>query len=135
MRGPSLRRRRTLALILVAGLLGLCAIGVWLMAWPEGAPPPEPADQRVMRQIRLQAGPGAELRYSEPGQRRAVCGYIGRGPGAPATAFVSIPNRILFSDDPLPTEFREMRERYCPGFMAAPARTAGGAEGRLAGAR
>ena len=64
-----------------------------------------------------------------------MCGYIGRGPGAPATAFVSIPNRILFSDDPLPTEFREMRERYCPGFMAAPARTAGGAEGRLAGAR
>ena len=42
-------------------------------------------------------------------------------PGASATAFVSIPNRILFSDDPLPTEFREMRLRYCPGFSGAPA--------------
>ena len=64
---------------------------------------------------------GAELRYAENGQRRSVCGYVGRAAGGPAVGFVSIPNRILFSDDPLPTEFREMRQSYCPGFMAAPA--------------
>ena len=40
------------------------------------------------------------------------------GPGA--GRFISVPNRILFSDDPLPTEFREMRERYCPGFLTPP---------------
>ena len=121
MRARFSQQRRTMALIAAAGVLALCAGGVWLATRPSGAPAPEPADERVMRQIRVQAGRGAELRYSEPGQRRAVCGYMGRRPGAPATAFVSIPNRILFSDDPLPTEFREMRLRYFPGFSGAPA--------------
>lgn len=121
MRGAFSHQRRTMALIAAAGVLALSAGGVWLATRPTGAQSPEPADERVMRQIRVQAGHGAELRYSEPGQRRAVCGYMGRRAGAPATAFVSIPNRILFSDDPLPTEFREMRQRYCPGFMIAPA--------------
>ncbi|GAW41438.1 hypothetical protein SH203_01844 [Brevundimonas sp. SH203] len=120
MRGAFSDRRRTTALIAAAGVLALCAGGVWLATRPTGAPAPEPADARVMRQIQVQAGHAAELRYSEPGQRRAVCGYIGRRAGVPATAFVSIPNRILFSDDPLPTEFREMRQRYCPGFLIAP---------------
>lgn len=120
MRGRFSQQRRTTALIAAAGVLALCAGGVWLATRPSGAPAPEPADERVMRQIRVQAGRGAELRYSEPGQRRAVCGYMGRRAGGPATAFVSIPNRILFSDDPLPTEFREMRLRYCPGFSGAP---------------
>jgi len=72
--------------------------------------------------ISTQTGRGAELRYAENGQRRSVCGYVGRVAGGPAVGFVSIPNRILFSDDPLPTEFREMRQSYCPGFMAAPNR-------------
>ena len=121
MRARFSQQRRTTALIAAAGVLALCAGGVWLATRPSGAPAPEPADERVMRQIRVQAGRGAELRYSEPGQRRAVCGYLGRRAGGPATAFVSIPNRILFSDDPLPTEFREMRLRYCPGFTGAPA--------------
>ena len=89
---------------------------------PANTSSPEPADARVMRQIRTQAGRGAELRYAENGERRSVCGYVGRVAGGPAVGFVSIPNRILFSDDPLPTEFREMRQSYCPGFMAAPNR-------------
>ena len=120
MRARFSQQRRTTALIAAAGVLALCAGGVWLATRPSGAPAPEPANERVMRQIRMQAGRGAELRYSEPGQRRAVCGYVGRAAGGPAVGFVSIPNRILFSDDPLPTEFREMRRQYCPGFMAAP---------------
>ena len=110
-------------LIIAAALvLALCAVGVWMLMQPAHTPSPEPADARVMRQIRTQAGRGAELRYAENGQRRSVCGYVGRLAGGPAVGFVSIPNRILFSDDPLPTEFREMRQSYCPGFMAAPNR-------------
>jgi hypothetical protein len=107
-------------MIAAAVVLTLCAIGVWVAMSPARTPSPEPADARVMRQIRIQAGRGAELRYAENGQRRAVCGYVGRAPGGPAVGFVSIPNRILFSDDPLPTEFGEMRQRYCPGFMQGP---------------
>ena len=87
---------------------------------PSNTPSPEPADARVMRQIRTQAGRGAELRYAEAGEKRAVCGYVGRSRGGAAVGFISVPNRILFSDDPLPTEFREMRERYCPGFLTPP---------------
>ena len=48
-----------------------------------------------------------------------MCGYVGRTRKGEAVAFVSTPNRILFSDDPMPTEFRQMRERYCPGFLTA----------------
>ena len=118
MRAQTPRQRWTLAL--AAAVLTLCAVGAWMRWKPVAAPPPEPSDARVTRQIRTLAGPGAELRYAEPGQRRAVCGYIGRARGGPAVGFVSTPNRILFSDDPLPKEFAEMRARYCPGFMQGP---------------
>ena len=118
MHHRSLRQRRTM--IAAAVVLLLCAIGAWVAMRPANTPSPEPAGERVARQIRVQAGRGAELRYAEAGQRRAVCGYVGRAPGGAAVGFVSIPNRILFSDDPLPTEFREMRERYCPGFLERP---------------
>ena len=76
MRGAFSHQRRTMALIAAAGVLALSAGGVWLATRPTGAQAPEPADARVMRQIRVQAGHGAELRYSEPGQRRAVCGHF-----------------------------------------------------------
>ena len=118
VRRQSSRQRWTM--IAAAVVLALCAIGAWVAMRPANAPSPEPASTRVTRQIRIQAGAGAELRYAEAGQRRAVCGYVGRGAGGPAVGFVSIPNRILFSDDPLPTEFREMRQRYCPGFLERP---------------
>lgn len=94
--------------------------GVWMMAYRTQIAPPEAPMPRVARQIREQLGGEAELRYAEPGQKRAVCGYVGRVRGGPAVGFVSLPNRILFSDDPLPKEFREMRERYCPGFLTTP---------------
>ena len=113
--------RQRWMLIAAAVVLLLCAVGVWVGTRPPDALSPEAAGHRVMRQIRIQAGAGAELRYAENGQRRAVCGYVGRTAGGPAVGFVSIPNRILFSDDPLPTEFREMRQSYCPGFLARPA--------------
>ena len=117
---PHRSPRQRWTMIAAAVVLALCAIGAWLAMRPANTPSPEPASTRVTRQIRIQAGPDAELRYAEAGQRRAVCGYMGRVAGGPAVGFVSIPNRILFSDDPLPTEFREMRQRYCPGFMQGP---------------
>lgn len=115
---PSWRDRR----LWFAGLVIVvaAAAGLWSMAHQTRIAPPEPPTERMQRQIRTQLGPGAELRYAEAGQKRSMCGYVGRTKGAPAVGFVSIPNRILFSDDPLPTEFREMRRRYCPGFMQGP---------------
>ena len=115
-RTPS-RRLWTAAAVVVVVVLG---VGLWLMTSRPRIAAPEEASVRVERQLHTQLGPGAELRYAEAGQRRGMCGYVGRGPGQPPVGFVSIPNRILFSDDPLPTEFREMRQRYCPGFMQGP---------------
>ncbi|MCV0415186.1 MAG: hypothetical protein K5831_09930 [Brevundimonas sp.] len=113
-------RLRPLTLALGAVLIGLIALAGWNWSRRPPAPPAEPAQARTARQVREQAGPAAELRQAEAGQRRAVCGYIGRTRGGPAVGFVSTPNRILFSDDPLPKEFAEMRARYCPGFMQGP---------------
>lgn len=115
-RTPSQRRWMAAAVVMVIVL----GVGLWLMTSRPRIAAPEQASVRVERQLHAQLGRGAELRYAEAGQRRAVCGYVGRGAGGPAVGFVSIPNRILFSDDPLPTEFREMRQRYCPGFMQGP---------------
>ncbi|WP_395943062.1 hypothetical protein [Brevundimonas sp.] len=113
-----LQDRRLAAGVVFA--LVLAALGLWAMTHGSRIAAPEPPSQRATRQIREQLGSGAELRYSEAGQKRAVCGYVGRARGGQAVGFISVPNRILFSDDPLPTEFREMRERYCPGFLTTP---------------
>jgi len=113
-------RPRPLTLGLAALLLLILGATAWTWTHRTRLPQTEPAPDRLARQVREQAGPGAELRYTEAGQRRAMCGYIGRTRGGPAVGFVSIPNRILFSDDPLPKEFAQLRERYCPGFMQGP---------------
>lgn len=105
---------------LAAAVLILGGVAVWMATHDNRVDPLEAPGDRVARQIAAQVGPGGVLRYAEPGQRRAMCGYVGRTQKGDAVAFVSIPNRILFSDDPLPTEFREMRQRYCPGFMTGP---------------
>ncbi len=105
---------------LAAGVSICVLLTLWAMSRRPRVSPPEAPLPRVMRQIGVQLGNGAELRYAEPGQKRAVCGYVGRSRGGAAVGFVSLPNRILFSDDPLPKEFAEMRERYCPGFLTTP---------------
>jgi hypothetical protein len=119
-----MRRRiqthETWFVVAAAVALIAAAVGLWAMTHGTRVAPPEPASQRAVRQIREQLGRDAELRYSEVGQRRAVCGYVGRTRGGQAVGFVSLTSRILFSDDPLPTEFRDMRERYCPGFLTRP---------------
>ncbi|MFN4068370.1 MAG: hypothetical protein ACK4IW_03025 [Brevundimonas aurantiaca] len=111
---------RAVAALFVAAALTAAGAGLWMMTHRSRIAPPETPSHRVVRQIGEQLGPGAELRYAEAGEKRAVCGYVGRSRGGAAVGFISVPNRILFSDDPLPTEFREMRERYCPGFLTPP---------------
>jgi len=105
-------------LIPVLGVAVLALGGVCLWAVTRGGPPmaQTPAPERALQQVREQMGRAGELRYFEAGEGRALCGYAGLKGQARAVAFVSRPNRILFSDDPLPGEFREMRQRFCPGF-------------------
>jgi hypothetical protein len=119
------RRRRTDRLIAVLGLLVLAlgAAAVWRVAQDGGlGGRPESADERALRQVRTELGRTAEVRYIEPGVGPVSCGYAARGPGQTAVAFVSRPQRILFGDDPLPREFAETRDKYCPGFARRPTR-------------
>jgi hypothetical protein len=119
-RRPRIRPTR-LTIVLGAAVVLLGALSLY--AATRGARlglPEEPARERALRQVREQRGPAAELRYSEAGEGRALCGYVGERGRPEAVAFVSRPNRILFSDDPLPREFTETRRRFCPGFLQRP---------------
>ena len=118
------RRLNVQRMILVMGglVLMLGAACAWVV-YHNAKPPAQPtADERALRQVREQRGPGFDVRYAELGRGRAACGYAGPRNGGDAVAFVSRPNRILFSDDPLPVEFREVQQRFCPGFLASPNR-------------
>lgn len=111
-----------LTLVLGVAVLALGAVSLWASSRGELGFRPPTANARALQQVREQMGRSGELRYAEAGEGRALCGYAGRKGEATATAFVSRPNRILFSDDPLPAEFREMQTRFCPGFLANPVR-------------
>lgn len=122
------RRRQTDRLIAVLGVLVLAlgAVAVWRVARDGGlGRQTESANERALRQVRTELGRTAEVRYIEPGIGPVSCGYAARGPGQAAVAFVSRPQRILFSDDPLPIEFAETRDKYCPGFARRPSTAAG----------
>jgi hypothetical protein len=116
---------RAITALGVAVLL-LGAVAVWAIS--QGArfgPVQQPAAERALEQLRAQMGPGAELRYTEAGRGRTLCGYGGLKGQAQAVAFVSRPARILTSEDPLSAEFAELQARFCPGFntaMALPTR-------------
>ena len=56
----------------------------------------------------------------EPGRGRVVCGYIAAGRGGRAVGFISRPNRMLLSQDPLNGEFRAMIGADCPDFPELP---------------
>ncbi len=117
-------------MILVMGVLvlGLGAVSAWVLTHADKPAAQPTANERTVRQVHEQRGAGFDVRYAEAGRGRAVCGYAGpRNAGAgtgdgglDAVAFVSRPTRILFSDDPLPVEFREMQQRFCPDFLAQP---------------
>ena len=121
------RRLNVQRLILELGVVvvALGAVGLWASSQGGGLGfGPPTANARALQQVREQMGRSGEVRYAAAGEGRALCGYAGRKGEAAATAFVSRPNRILFSDDPLKGEFREMQRRLCPGFLANPGREA-----------
>lgn len=107
--------------VVVVVLGGLCA---WAFVQQNIERPSETPFERATRQVMEQRGPGWEIRYIEAGADPAVCGYAAprRRAGAPdqPVAFVSRIGRILFADEPLPTEFRDLRERFCPALVRDP---------------
>lgn len=116
------RAIRTDRLIAVLGggvlLLGVAAIWVLTHGGGFGREPPS-AEDRALIQLRDHLGPMAEIRYTEAGSGRTLCGYAGRRGQPAAVAFISRPNRVLLADDPLPGEFNSMMKTVCPGFARA----------------
>lgn len=102
--------------VVLLGALALYTVTQGARFGPAQATPAE----RALIQVRAQMGPTAEVRYVEAGRGRAACGYAGAKGRREAVAFVSRPNRILMSDDPLSAEFAALKSRYCPGFDAPP---------------
>ncbi|MFC5346064.1 hypothetical protein ACETK8_04735 [Brevundimonas staleyi] len=115
---------RTLVPILGIAVLVLGGISLWLVV--SGAPRPsrEEPVRMAERQIREQRGADWEVRYVEDGSGPVLCGYAApRNRGGTThepVAFISRLGRVLFADEPLPTEFRDLRQRYCPAFARNP---------------
>ena len=117
------QRRQTDRLIAILGIAVLLLGVLALWATTQGAGPgftQEPVGRRVLRQAREQLGPRAEVRLIEPGRGRVACGYLAASRGGPAVGFISRPNRMLLSDDPLSREFRAMIATDCPAFPERP---------------
>jgi hypothetical protein len=118
------RAIRTDRLIAVLGVvvIVLGALAMWLVTRGSGGGfTEEPTSRRVLRQAREQLGRSAEVQLIEPGRGRVVCGYIAAESGGRAVGFISRPNRMLLSEDPLNGEFRAMIAADCPGFPEPPA--------------
>lgn len=118
------RAIRTDRLIAVLGVtvLVLGALALWFVTRGSGGGfTEEPASRRVLRQAREQLGQTAEVQLIEPGRGRVVCGYIAAERGGRAVGFISRPNRMLLSQDPLNGEFRTMIAADCAGFPEPPA--------------
>jgi hypothetical protein len=116
MRRGAIRIDRVIAVLGLAVLV-LGAVLLWLAT--QGQSPGvarEPVSERVLRQAREQLGSEAEVQLIEAGSGRVVCGYVAAEPRGAAVGFVSRPNRMLLSHDPLSTEFRAMLAADCPNF-------------------
>lgn len=115
---------RALLPVLGAAVLILGALSLWLLAQQRAERSAETPFERAERQVQEQRGSDWEVRYIEAGTGPAVCGYAAPRPGNAAAdapvAFVSRIGRILFADDPLPTEFRDLTEQFCPAFARSP---------------
>ena len=117
------RRLNVQRLIGVLGVLVLALGALSLWAIYHVARPgfrQEPAADRVLRQAHEQLGPRAEIRLLQTGRGRVVCGYLAADSKSAASGFVSRPNRLLLSNDPLKGEFEQMVAQDCPGFPAPP---------------
>ncbi len=115
----AIRTDRLIAVLGVAVIV-LGVLALWFVTQGSGGGfTEEPASRRVLRQAREQLGRTAEVRLIESGRGRVVCGYIAPR-GGRAVGFISRPNRMLLSEDPLNGEFRAMIASDCPGFPEAP---------------
>ena len=117
------RRIRTNRLIAALGVvvLALGAVCVWVMVRGDGdGASTEPPGRRVVRQAREQLGRTAEIRFIEAGRGRVYCGYVGRRGEPDGRAFISRPNRMMLSDDPLAGEFSAMFKADCPDLPKPP---------------
>ncbi len=117
---------RTLVPVLGVAVLVLGGLCAWVFVRQNVERPSETPFERATRQVREQRGPGWEIRYVEAGAEPAVCGYAaprrrGNTSDQPV-AFVSRIGRILFADEPLPAEFRDLRDRFCPALVRDPPR-------------
>ncbi|TPW01793.1 MAG: hypothetical protein FD125_2392 [bacterium] len=116
----AIRTDRLIAILGVAVIV-LGALALWFVTQGTGGGfTEEPASRRVLRQAREQLGRTAEVQLIEPGRGRVVCGYIAAERGGPAVGFISRPNRMLLSQDPLNGEFRAMMSADCPDFPEPP---------------
>lgn len=110
--------------VLGVAVLILGGLSLWLFVQQRTARSVETPFERAERQVREQRGPDWEVRYVEAGAAPAVCGYAASRNRGGAThepvAFVSRIGRILFADDPLPTEFRALTQQFCPAFARSP---------------
>ena len=115
---------RALLPLLGIAVLILGGLSLWLFVHERAARSPETPFQRAERQVREQRGADWEVRYVEAGSGPAVCGYAAARNRSGATyepvAFISRIGRVLFADEPLPTEFRDLREQFCPAFARSP---------------
>lgn len=117
----AIRTDRLIAVLGVAVIV-LGALALWFVTQGSGAGfTEEPASRRVLRQAREQLGRTAEVRLIEPGRGRVVCGYVAAGRDYLGVGFISRPNRMLLSEDPLNGEFRAMIAADCPNFPEPPA--------------
>ncbi len=105
-------------LIAVLGVLVLVLGAVSLYAATRGARfgvQPTPREHAV-QQLRGTLGRQVDVNYLQEGRGRVVCGYAEGD-----VAFISRPNRLLLSTDPLRVEFEAMMAQACPGFLVRPA--------------
>lgn len=123
---PRRIRVERLIAVLGAAVLALGVLVLWLVTRSGGLGGGEAsAEDRARAQLRQHIGPGAVVRYTETGRRRAVCGYVSAGDEL--VVFISRPNRILLETDPLKAEFDEMLRDVCPGFLTRAPGVSGGA--------
>lgn len=116
----TIRTDRLIAALGVA-ILALGAVILWGVFQGQGVGfTQEPVDKRVLRQAREQLGRDAEVRLIDPGRGRVVCGYVGHRGRGDAWSYISRPNRMMLSNDPLANEFKTMLARDCPTFPQPP---------------
>jgi hypothetical protein len=110
-------------LILVLGVIVLMLGGGALWAathsWRLADPQPSPSE-RALSQLREIVGGQVEITDLEIGKGRAVCGYVGDRDGSGGPIFISRPNRLMLSTDPLRIEFDQTLKTACPGFLKSP---------------